>query len=209
MKRREFFQLGARKTAETAFELLDERARRRAENWLRPPYARVELEFLLTCTRCDACIEACPHDVIFKLPARLGLEVVATPAMDLLARGCRMCEDWPCVTACEPGALKRVEAGGEAEGEAAVGPGPEPEPLRLARVEIDVAACLPYSGPECGACADSCPVPGALTWLGGVKPRIEQALCTGCAMCREACIMEPKAVTVSTLPPDEETAAAP
>ena len=77
MKRREFFQLGARKTAETALDLLGERARRRAENWLRPPYALAELEFLLTCTRCDACVEACPHDVVFKLPARLGLEVVA------------------------------------------------------------------------------------------------------------------------------------
>jgi ferredoxin len=48
-----------------------------------------------------------------------------------------------------------------------------------------------------------------LTWLGGIKPRIDPTLCTGCAMCREACITEPKAVRLSTLPLDEETAAVP
>jgi ferredoxin-type protein NapG len=199
MKRREFFELGARKTVQTALDLLGERARRRAENWLRPPFALAELDFLLTCTRCEECIQACPHDVLFKLPARLGIEVVGTPAMDLLARGCRMCADWPCVAACEPGALKRV----------APDPDRPPVPVRLAHVEIESETCLPYSGPECGACAESCTVPGALMWQGGVKPWIDQALCTGCAMCREACILEPKAVTVSALPHSEETAAAP
>jgi ferredoxin-type protein NapG len=184
MERREFFRLGARKAAEAVVRIADERAMHRARNWLRPPFARPEPEFLECCTRCDDCIAACPHDVIFKLPARYGIEVAGTPAMDLANRGCHLCEDWPCVTACEPHALSL----------------PAPEPIegapRLANLQIDTDVCLPYSGPECGACADSCPVPGALEWQDGVRPHINQDICTGCALCREVCILTPKAITI-------------
>ena len=199
MERRDFFKLGARKTAEIAYRLASETAARRAANWLRPPFAVDELDFLLACTRCDKCIEACPHEVLFKLPARQGLQVTGTPAMDLLNRGCHLCQDWPCVEACEPDALKRPERGN----------GDAPARAKLARVEIDQATCLPYSGPECGACAHACPVPGALEWDGGVRPVINQESCTGCALCREACIVEPKAIQVSAFVPDEESSEVP
>ena len=169
----------------------DALAKKKASRWLRPPYALDELEFLLACTRCGECIAACPHQVIFPLSTRLGAQVAATPALDLLRKGCHLCEDWPCVTACEPGALKR--------------PSPEEEDAdtppalpRLARASIDEGRCLPYSGPECGACDSACPVPGALVWEQW-KPRIDPERCTGCALCREACITEPKAIDIRSL----------
>ncbi len=199
MKRRDVFRLGARKAAEVAFRLASEKAARRAGNWLRPPFAVAEPKFLLSCTRCDTCIEACPHDVLFKLPDRFGLEVAGTPAMDLLNRGCHLCHDWPCVSACEPDALKLPD---QAEGVPR-------EPPKLAAVRIDPSVCLPYSGPECGACADACPVPGALEWEDGIRPRVNAERCTGCALCREACIVEPKAIEIAALVPDEETAEVP
>ncbi len=65
----------------------------------------------------------------------------------------------------------------------------------LAIVTIDETRCLPYRGPECGACRDSCPVPDALTWEGS-RPRIDQEHCLGCALCREACVVEEKAVRI-------------
>ncbi len=61
---------------------------------------------------------------------------------------------------------------------------------------LDMEAALPYSGPECGACADRCPVPGALEWRDGVRPHINQDLRVGCALGRETCILTPKAITV-------------
>ncbi|MDP6774258.1 MAG: hypothetical protein QGI63_08315, partial [Rhodospirillales bacterium] len=79
-------------------------------------------------------------------------------------------------------------------------------PVRLARVWIDTTTCLPYSGPECGACADSCPVEGALEWEGGVRPVVNDERCTGCALCREACIVDPKAIGVAAFIPKEELA---
>ncbi len=193
MNRREFFGLGTSR-------LSGADPARRAAGWLRPPFAKPELEFLAACTLCDKCIEACPHDVLFKLPAGLGRLVAGTPAMDLLNRGCHLCADWPCVAACEPEAL-RLPNHENPEQET------PPAAARLARVRIDPNACLPYLGPECGACADSCPVPGALEWPDGLRPVINGEICTGCALCREACILDPKAIGVAALMPGDERTA--
>jgi ferredoxin-type protein NapG len=188
MDRRGFFKNGVEKASRVVVQEMNNKAAERAAHWIRPPYALDELEFLLTCTRCDRCLQACPHDVIFLLPARLGSKVAGTPALDLLNRGCRLCQDWPCVKACEPKALIFPEA---ADG------GQPVQPL-LARVSINPAVCLPYNGPECGACASSCPVPAALVWDGS-KPRIDANRCVGCGLCREACITEPRAVDIQSL----------
>ncbi|MEE9184971.1 MAG: 4Fe-4S dicluster domain-containing protein [Acidimicrobiia bacterium] len=181
--RRAFLERSLQRAGESAVNTAREQVNRRATHWIRPPFAVDELEFLLSCTRCGACTNACPYGLIFSLPARLGAQVVGTPALDLLNGGCHLCEDWSCVAACEPGALNPagVESG--------------PRLPRIAEVRIDTAACLPYNGPECGACAASCPVPGAMIWDGG-KPRVDPEICVGCGMCREACIVEPKAVAV-------------
>ncbi len=151
-----------------------------AISWIRPPYAVAEDDFQRDCSRCGDCIKACPHGVIFSLSAELGGAVADTPALNLLNHGCHLCADWPCVTACEAGVLVLPEDD------------PQQAPVALARVTINTETCLPYSGPECGACADSCPV-GALHF-NGTRPEIDAVRCLGCGMCREACIVDPKAV---------------
>ena len=196
--RRDLFRLGGQKAAEIASQLASAKAAKRAEGWVRPPFALDELDFLLSCTRCDKCIEACPHDVLFALPERAGRHAAGTPAMDLLRHGCHMCTDWPCAAACEPDALKLPEADADQP----------PAAPKLAVATIDRTTCLPYSGPECGACAGSCPVPGALNWEGGVRPVIDPESCTGCALCREACILDPKAIQISALVSGGKAAAA-
>lgn len=198
MKRRDLFKLGARKAVEITSRAAARKVAKEAENWIRPPFAAAELDFLLACTRCDKCIEACPHDVLFKLLARWGIKAAGTPAMDLRTRGCHMCQDWPCVAACEPEALKLPDGDGETP----------PEAAKLARVTINTKTCLPYLGPECGACAHACPIPGALEWEDGLRPVINQDVCTGCALCREACIADPEAIDVAAFMADGETAAA-
>ena len=192
MDRRAFFKSGIDTTTRTAVKIADAHVKARAKHWIRPPFAIEELEFLLACTRCEKCIEACPHGVIFPLAARLGAQVVATPAMDLLNKGCQLCADWPCVRACDTGALKRdVNEDDTAPGEVEV----KRTLPNLARLHIDTQRCLPYLGPECGACAGSCPVEGALSW-SLEKPRIDEEFCTGCALCREACVLEPGAIEI-------------
>ena len=178
MDRRGFFKAGVDMVYQGVARELRNRVGGRTTQGIRPPYALGEADFLQACTRCGQCIDACPHGVIFLLADE-------TPALDLLHKGCRLCQDWPCVAACEPGALRLPETGEDLE----------PGLPRLARATINTAACLPYSGPECGACAASCPVPGALVWHG-TKPGIDADKCCGCGLCREDCIVEPKAVGI-------------
>jgi ferredoxin-type protein NapG len=201
LSRRRFFKRGIDRLAKTGVEAIEQRVEQKSRHWIRPPFARPELDFLLACTRCDACIEACPHNVIFPLPFSRGAEVAATPALDLLNRGCQLCEDWPCVQACGEGALLLPEVAEDADGElAAAAESERVLPPALSRVVIDTTVCLPYNGPECGACKGSCPIPDTLQWQGE-KPVINSASCVGCALCREACIVDPKAVMVSSAAP--------
>lgn len=195
MDRRDFFRAGIKKVTNTVVHEIDARVEKKAKRYIRPPYALNEVEFLLACTRCDDCIESCPHDVLFKLSAKLGADVVATPAMDLLKKGCHLCEDWPCVTACTTGALKLPEVSDESSNDDEVKPPPLP---RLAKVSINEASCLPFSGPECGACVPDCPVPNAII-LEMEKPHIDMTYCVGCGLCREACILEDKAIDIASL----------
>ena len=186
--RRNFLKKTASKTVELAVKEAQERANIRAAKWIRPPYALEELEFSLTCTRCDACVSACPENVIFKLPAHTGVTAAATPAMDLVHKACLLCEDWPCVNACEANALVFPETDSDDE---------IPLPL-LSHCQVDTAKCLPYTGPECGACESSCPIEGALSW-DRERPTSIQELCVGCGACLAACILEPKAIKIRSL----------
>lgn len=204
MDRRNFLRQGAKELASRVVSEADARVRAQAARWIRPPFAVEELDLLLGCSRCGDCIEACPQHIVFALPASLAPQAAGTPALDLLNHGCHLCEDWPCVTACTAGVLKlpvpdEIQTG-EDLSEPKAQPGQPVVPLRphIARVAIDTSLCLPYAGPECGACRDTCPVPGAMTW-DGEKPLINAAVCVGCALCREACILEPRAITVRSL----------
>lgn len=192
LDRRAFLLASTRKVAEVTINQVDARVKQRAKHWIRPPYALDELDFLTTCTRCAECIDACPYQVVFPLPTRLGATVTNTPALDLINKGCHLCADWPCVTACKPGALKFPVKIQNSKPDSTV---PIP-PIAVA--SINQGTCLPYSGPECGACASSCPIPGALNWHSQ-KPLIDSELCVGCGLCREACITDPKSIKIVSL----------
>ncbi|HIP69670.1 MAG TPA: hypothetical protein EYH06_13955 [Chromatiales bacterium] len=189
MDRRAFFSETLRKTGKAVVKRIDAKVNRQAAHWIRPPYALDELEFLLACTRCDACIEACPNQVIFPLPARYGADVVRTPALDLLNKGCHLCEEWPCVAACEPQALKLPDVDDEFEVTAIP---------KLAVAYLDTQVCLPHLGPECAVCRGVCPIEGAMVWHLE-KLEIVGELCVGCARCREICITDPKAINIQSI----------
>ena len=105
MDRRDFFRQGLRKASEVAVKEVEAHIKRKIR-WIRPPYALGELEFLLTCTRCGECISACPHHVIFPLPASVGTQIAGTPALDLLNKACHLCPEWHCLKVCQPRALR-------------------------------------------------------------------------------------------------------
>jgi len=141
----------------------------------RPPGALTEAAFLDACTRCDACMDACPHGSIGRIPSG---RLEGTPAMLPNEVACHLCPDTPCITACEPGALVATE----------------PHRILLGFAEIQEASCFTFQGPECGACKPACPT-GAVVMVG-LHPTIDDAACTGCGLCREACPVWDKAILI-------------
>lgn len=190
LNRRDFFRFGFRGAARMAGEAVAGKLGLDQPGCIRPPFALAEPAFLEACTSCDACIEACAYDIIFKLPDDIGGARAGTPVLDLGVSGCHLCDHWPCVQVCEPGALKLPEADEDAP----------PSWPKLADAAINTQTCLPYAGPECGACQHACPVPGALNWENGIKPVIDNQVCTGCELCREACITDPKSIDITAVP---------
>ncbi len=128
---------------------------------LRPPWA-VEA-FLERCTRCDACIAACPEKVLRRGDGGF-------PELDVRERGCTFCA--ACVEACEPGALDR-RRGVERRHRATIGP------TCLARREVTCRLC------ELACEEDAI---GFILQRGGVAtPLVDASQCTGCGMCLNVC----------------------
>lgn len=130
----------------------------------RPPWALLETDFIKRCTRCDACLNACPEGILFRGDGGFP-EVVCTQ------RGCSECG--ACVEACVPQALHR-----------------EPETAPWTWRPQFSSACLAQQRVECRVCGERCeheairfkPV------LGGVaNPALDAEKCTGCGVCVAPC----------------------
>lgn len=141
--------------------------------FLRPPGALPEAEFRAACTRCDACLIACPRESIRRAGHELGDAHEGTPVILPAEQPCWLCKDMPCITACEPGALRPLAA---------------PRDARLGAIRIRAQACYAAQGNLCDVCAERCPVrPKAIRVSMGAPPELDVALCTGCAVCAWLC----------------------
>lgn len=134
---------------------------------LRPPGAVDERSFLAGCTKCNECATACPVGAIFSAPPRFG-SAAGTPMIDPMQAPCVMCEDTPCIAACEPNVLQ-AELG-----------------LQMGTAKIKQLHCLAYNGTICTVCSEQCPVEGAIGLKQG-RPIINEQICTGCGVCQYVC----------------------
>ena len=158
----------------------------------RPPGAVEECTFLKDCTRCDACIDACPHYAIVHAPPRFR-EAASTPMIDPDHSPCYMCEDLPCIDVCEPDVLSRAV------------------PIMMGTARITNQTCLAYHNQSCTVCSEQCPVEGAIEVIAG-QPRIVEETCTGCGVCRYVCPSPENAILLMPTfqrPGNDEQPAAP
>jgi ferredoxin-type protein NapF len=134
----------------------------RAEVPLRPPWSVPEEAFTAACSRCGACIEACPEAI---LVAGSG----GFPEVDFRRGECTFCQ--ACARAC-PEPLFLLDA----------------PPWRLTAVVTD--GCLARQRILCQLCRESCEVQAIRFPLASGRtpePLVDADACTGCGACVGAC----------------------
>ncbi len=171
-----------RKGLEVATEVAQKEVDRRFPPRRRPPGASPETAFLSECTRCGACAEACPFDVVHHFDDRSG-PLAGTPVLVPDRRACHQCEGFPCAAACPEPALQM----------------PETTTWPLGRVRLVRERCIAWMGPECGACIQACPSDAQALRLEGWRPHLDPDQCVGCGLCIERCPTSPKALELEPL----------
>jgi ferredoxin-type protein NapG len=137
---------------------------------LRPPGAAAGAAFAELCDACGACAAACGVGAIVMDPL---------PRIVPAATPCRLCPDLPCIAACKTGALQPVR----------------PEQASMGLAVWVPPDCLLSSGESCEACAEACPVEGAIG-IDGNELTVNGALCTGCGACEHHCPARPRGVVI-------------
>jgi ferredoxin-type protein NapG len=134
-------------------------------DWLRPPGAVAEAEFLDRCTRCGDCLPACPYGSIKTDPAN------GYPIIFASESPCYLCNDFPCVAACETEALVPLAA--------------LPD-VQMGLAVLNQTLCTADQG--CRFCLAKCPTE-ALSVVGFEDPYpvVDQEKCVGCGICEQVC----------------------
>ncbi len=132
--------------------------------WLRPPGAVEEEKFLERCTGCADCVEVCPHDAIEILSGN------DTPVIFPEESPCQLCDDLPCIAACETDALLPLAGRSHVD-------------MGVARVSTTICT----AGNGCHACVSKCPMGAIDMDFGRYGININDSLCVGCGMCQYIC----------------------
>ena len=146
-------------------------------DWLRPPGAVEEALFLERCTRCADCVEACPYESIAKSP------VDGFPMILPDEEPCRLCDDFPCIAACETEALLPV---------------PERGYVRMGLAKVAHRDCTASQG--CHACVSRCPTGALVMDFGSLKVDIVARQCVGCGLCEQVCRTVNDRIAIKVIP---------
>ncbi len=151
----------------------------RAESVLLPPGARDCRSFLSACSRCHACVTACPHFAL-RVCQDEASPLFGYPMIDPRQQACYLCHDFPCIQACASGALGHWKTR-----------------FKLGTAEFDASTCLDEQQGFCQTCLNHCPHMGRAVYRD-VRGRLTIAPehCTGCGICVMVCVQDPPAIAI-------------
>lgn len=137
-------------------------------DFLRPPGALPENDFLSRCNRCQRCVQVCPTRVIFPASMKYGFVRMNTPIVSFKNSYCNSCLKCPQV--CPTGAL---------------------QPVTEKSLDIGVAViieeyCVAWDWVGCTVCVDKCPLK-AIYLDENKRPVIIAEKCNGCGICEIEC----------------------
>ena len=171
---------------------------------LRPPAAIPEDDFIKACTKCGACVTACPYDTL-KLATPGDNKPVGTPYFEPRDTPCEMCPDIPCVPVCPSGALDvdLVSSFIEEKNKNVL----DINKAQMGATIIDSKSCIAFWGIQCDLCYRACPLMDEAIVLeyernertgkhAFLKPVVNNDICTGCGLCEKACVTDIPAIKV-------------
>ncbi len=156
-------------------------------DFLRPPGARPEKDFLNTCFRCGACADACPAKCI-SLMTSDDDQLRGTPVIDPDLAACVVCDELACMNVCPSGALQIVDRFA----------------IRMGLARVNERVCVRSRGEDCRICVEKCPLGESAIRLAPdgrievLDPDTHSGLgCVGCGVCQFYCPTTPKAIVVA------------
>ena len=143
-----------------------------------PPGAETPEQFAAACSRCYACINACPTQVLaVRVPNGRTLGQFFHPELDTDHSYCEeYCSE--CTRACPAGAIKPLTV--------------EHKRMRkIGTARVERSACLGWAeGEFCMVCEEYCPYYAIRTDpspSGVPRPVVEAEICRGCGVCQANC----------------------
>ncbi len=134
-------------------------------DWLRPPGAADESLFLERCTACGDCVDVCPHDSI-EISTQDERPVIFPDRIP-----CYVCDDFPCVEACETEALLPINGGVNG--------------VNLGTAKVNQRMCTAPQG--CNACVSKCPTEAIRMDFSSFGILVDHVQCVGCGICEYVC----------------------
>jgi len=163
---------------------------------LRPPGALPEKEFVQRCVRCGNCMKVCLTNVLQPAMLEGGPEGIWTPHLVPTIAYCEhQCN--LCTQVCPTGAIQPLTV-------------EQKKVVKLGLAHFNRDLCIPWAtDDQCLVCEEHCPVASKAIKVveqrnehGKLmrRPRVDPALCVGCAICQNKCPVRPqRAVTVLPL----------
>jgi len=152
-----------------------------------PPGAVELKKFHASCTRCYACVNACPAKVIVvELPKNADIESWFAPRLNADKSSCwEHCNR--CSSVCAPGAIRPISLEAKSH-------------LQIGVASVERSRCLAWSkGQHCMVCQEFCPYNAIKIdedANGIPRPVILKDACRGCGFCQMSCPVRPPAVKV-------------